>query len=335
MNLNKYGEILSYRPNIKYNKKLSVSDVGNDADTELNVVNQFIDSAPSSNLVKSNNIIVTAKDTLKRMEEFFFDTKYADMTFLQYTTLVNDGKDKSVDEIYNKALDDINSEIAVEVYKQIHDEVDNVVRLDEMYKYINYGDKNISVNEAQLMEESQINKVLKYEENQKHEKINYTTLFYETKLNKIIYMKLELSSQYINSISDIPMCTNYYEEINSYKEEMKKGLELLFSDVNEKYKNEKAELDKRNSYDDFLKVYKYIVYKISELNECVNLRVAIDSNLENMLSNDIINTIEKKGEEIDYLILELYKIVLSESLVLEKYLETINKKDNIKKIYKK
>lgn len=328
---NKYGKIISYRPNIHYKKSKSTSVSNTENSNKLNVILDFSSNSPSINIIKANNILARAREILKNIEDMHYKTKYADYTFSQYAHMVDDGKKETVNSVYDKASNDASSDLAIEMYKQIVDECDNVIMLDDLQKIVNYNDKSITADQAIKKDEELVNRVLKYDE-EAIEKVNYPALYYCTKLNKLIEMKLEISALYINNLFANASITNG-EKIMEEKNTMKKGINILFNDINEQYKESKEKFDKLNSYENFTKYYKHIAVKINEYCEALHLTYAVDKNLELTLAFDVNELIRKKASEIDACLLELYKDISNLTFLYDTMTDLLDKKREIKILY--
>lgn len=326
---NKYANIISYRPNIRYRKKETEHYNPNVKYEEYTVVNDFVSNTPSNNLIKANNIIVTAKEILSELEKMYFELKYENETFIQYTSYIKDGLTNKANEIYEKAKNDINSNIVFEVYKQVYDEYQGVIKLDNIYSTINYG-KNTDIEEAYTIDEQKAEDIMIFEAKE-FEKINYASMFFESKLNKIVESKLELSSIFINSIGTIPT-VDYQSEVND-KESVDKGIKYLFDSVTSNCNNEFNKFSNVSDNDNFCKVYKLICKKLIEYYDLLSMSESITNNINDTIISDIDNSIKKIKEEIDYYINQLYINVINSSFEFDKYLESLTKKSDIKNFY--
>ena len=327
MSENKYGEILSYRPNIRQAQNKTSVSVSSYVD-ENNILNDYYDNVPSNNLVRFSNVLQQSREILKKLEETFIETRYNNYTFSQYCGFVNDGKESSVNEIYNSASNDIESDIVVETYKRLNDESVQVSDFVNMYKKINYGNDDISIKEAQTVDISSMDNVHNYSTND-FKKINYASLNFESKLNKIVELRLELSSIYINTLGSTALAS-HTEKIDNYETELKLGAKLLFEEINDEYKVVSREFDKINSLDTFSIVYEHICISLSEYYEMLSINKALFENPVSLTCTEIGKHLDKKADEIDYYLIELYKMVAKCSIYIDKYSEVLRKKDEIK-----
>lgn len=331
MNNNKYGKIISYRPNIKYRKK------DNDFSTPVNlyetytVTEDFVSNTPSNNLIKLNNIIVKAEEILKELELLYFDIKYSDCSFIQYCNYIKDGKEASVNEIYDKAINDIDSNIVFETYKQIYDEYESLINFDNVYSTINYGKNNIDIDEAISIDEEKIEEISNLERNDL-KKINYASMYFESKLNKIVESKLEVSSLFINSVGTVPT-VNYNSDVTD-KDELNVGLNLLFDNINTQYKSDYDSFSNSNSTKGFEKMYKYISKQLMDYYELLSINKSITNNISDEIISDIDKTINSYKDKINDNITQLYINVMNSTFDFDKYLDNLIKKSDIKSFYK-
>lgn len=330
MSNNKYGKIISYRPNIKYRRK------DNDFSTSINsyetytVTEDFVSNTPSNNLIKINNIIVKAKEILKDLELLYFDIKYSDCSFIQYCNYIKDGKESSVKEIYDKAINDIDSNIVFETYKQVYDEYTSLINFDNIYSTINYGKKNISIDEAIKVDEEKIEEISSLERNDL-KKINYASMYFESKLNKIVESKLEVSSLFIDSVGTVPT-VSYNSQVTD-KTDLDVGINLLFKNINEEYKDAYNLFSNSNSTKDFEKMYKYISKQLMDYYELLSINKSITNNISDEITSDIDKTINSYKDKINDNITQLYVNVMNSTFDFDKYLDKLIKKSDTKSFY--
>lgn len=328
---NKYADILSYRPDIKTVKEKVKVSINNNVDT-YDVIDDFLDNMPTNNLIKIDNVLEKAALGMKNLHELYFETKYSDTTFAKYVDYVNNNNLGSVNEIYHLAIDDIDSGIELEMYKKINDEYNDVSNFSKMYRIINYGNDDISIKEAENVDISTIESINEYH-NKNSEKINYASMNFESKLNKIVELKIELSSLYINTLVSTPLAVNT-ESIQYDKENIKEISKVLFDDINKEYKDMSKEYDLINSYENFSSLYKFICSKLVQYYEYLDYTESLFKNASDLMVIEIEKLINKKAEEIDFYIIELYKLVAKGSIYIDKFSEVLTKKNEIKMYYK-
>lgn len=326
---NKYGEILSYRPYINYHKEKSNYFSSNN-ETNIAIVD-YIDNIPSNNVIKMNNIIFSAQGIMNNLKNTFIEEKYMGFTFLQYVDLISDNKNNSSDNIYNNAIDDIKSNIVIEVYKQLNDEIESIYNFNKLYKKINFGNDEINLEEVIELCNDNV-KTISSLVNTNPEKINFASMNYESKLNKLVEIKLELSDVYINNLNSIAISDISQDDVISNKD-VKIGMNLLFNDINNKYKDLLNKFEVSNSYENFSKLYSNISLKLTDLYEMLSLKKSLFENAGNEFCTDIENYIIEKGDEIDADISNMYKGTAGSSIIENNFLDILNRKDIIKKAY--
>ena len=330
MNDNRYAKILSYRPNISFKKKVYEYSYGV-TEIDENIIDTFIDNSPALNVVKLNNIIVNTKSILDDIEKNYFDCMYNNVSIAQYIDAIKDDKIHTADDIYEEAFYDIESNIAIEAYKLIHDEYKDLVSFDSMYRFINYGNENISTEEIQDIEKNEFELIVNCTLNSQ-DKVNYAALLYETKLNKMVEMRLETSEAYINNLKAI-VDVNESDDIYDEDGKIYDALKMLFDKNNQDYERALNELLKNISFDSFKTLYEYIAYKLFDLYETLDYKDAIDNNIHSILTIDMDSIINEKGNDVDYYILEMFKMITNSAYLLEEYMDLINKKNDIKNFY--
>ena len=210
------GAVIGYKPSLNYTKErrgvsLKKDTLTNtteeDYDDEYeytDTVNNFIDSCPSQALSDIDYTIENLKILIDKLSAAFKNghwDKYNDISMLLMAIENNDKK--YIKDFIEYHRNDISRSIVPELIHDVYYSKLRMEALNKALKELYYGDENISLENAEEIDNSYISKLESYESSNEKSKINYMSLSYDSIVNRSISMySFNINKKAIN-ISDI------------------------------------------------------------------------------------------------------------------------------------
>lgn len=238
------GAVIGYQPNLQYKKQIDIKqeqltnsntkkDNITDSSLELhsNTFVYLLNNMPFKVLENINNSKNTLTDLIKDLSEKFPNksySKYSDINAL--LTAIETNNQDYIDSFVNYHSNDIKNSIIPEIINTIYESYKRLDTLNDTFKLLYYGSKNISIEDAKESDTISASKIASMENNNEQDKINYVCMNYDSTLNRIISLYttgiskdcIELSSILdinndfnIDDSTDINFINKIYNQINN------------------------------------------------------------------------------------------------------------------------
>ena len=192
------GAVIGYKPNLQYKKDKTSVPINIDNTIKNNysgnitytdTLSNFKSNCPSKSLSDIEYVTKNLKKLVDKVSKAFKKGdwgQYSDISTL--LSAVENNNDEYIQDFVEYHNGNIKGSIVPELIKDIHDTKTRMCILDKILKELYYGDENIPLENAELIDKTYINKMEYYESYNDKIKINYMAISYDSILSRSISM---------------------------------------------------------------------------------------------------------------------------------------------------
>lgn len=236
------GDVLSYRPIVKYSKEKRYTYVENSQ--EIVAKDMVLTEYSTPTLILSRTLPSKALNDLKismddidsytsTIEKQISNYKVSDINFDDYKVALTENNTDVVETYTDFHFNDINGSTDVEIYNTLMELKDELKDFNDIYSSISYGNSKITFDEASEIDKAKLDKLLKYEENSMFNKINYAAINSDIQINIISIAYASASKDYANNLYMLTL-KDACSEINDPKGYVRNTISNSFDSISTK-----------------------------------------------------------------------------------------------------
>ena len=311
------GAVIGYSPTFKYEKRTDSSSqpleyLSSKNETYTKCLNDFKKNMPSSSLIALDYAINTISKSISSLKE-----KYEEITGITYTT---------TEDMVKKNIT-ISGNTIPEIVEILEKNLVLTNKIKDAIKILFYNDKNLTTQEVTDKDNSIKTILERYELKNEKEKINYLTLNFDAKFNKMISNFGYMLNSSIFDIVEVSYIDEKQKPSDSSKIKLN-IIESMFDDVSKQYKTRQKMYNIQHSVESTQKTLYNYYHKRNILNEYYDMALACD------IENSFLG---KKLADFQTSVEESIKIInqsLQGSLYYNsKIAELLNEKQQIRTLY--
>lgn len=334
-------DIISYRPVLEKSEKINLqmdstyfSDSEEDAIVEHTAAVQQITQNPVSSTIGTLDRLsqdVTAM--LESLEIQLGSVKGGDITFGDFKQALENGDSEITDDYMEHHRNDIDGDTRVEVYENLAILKGEVSEIRQLSAKVIYGDTKITYEDAAAVDAIKNEKLVEYEREGMHKKINYAALVLDAQINKVLSGQASVLQDYSSQLFSM----THKQEPSIATTERTDPLELTVKGFFHEYAHKNREDRKK-----LLSVTNRGLVNeslVNAFNQRSSLLSMINSkqtllSIANEYADTINQSIAGATHKIYDHIVDLNKTVLMSAMYRDDYLSTLKRKQDLRNVNK-
>ena len=249
------GAVIGYKPTLQYIKENNSNTVAEDKEsssvtdysgniTYTDTINSFSNNLPSTSL---NNIDYVMKNMKLLIDKLALSFKNGNWNqYGEISSLLNaieSNNKEYITDFINYHKNEITGSIVPELIETIYNTEKRLEILNDTLKELYYGDSHITIEEAQEIDKTYLDKIKSHERNDDISKIGYLALSYDSILNRSVNMYAFSANEQVIDIADVIIASD-----NSSANPSKASLvQKIFNEINEEMEYRKSSYDEQQS----------------------------------------------------------------------------------------